>query len=1046
MMSDNVLIDDKGNLYFIDADISSRSRVESAATVRFHAEAETEADRVEEWFNELEKGHKGESPRFQTGTPNAPKPRLQDKDQVHLEQVYRPLMDNELFKKGAQGLSWFREKFQDRAILVRRLEEEIQRRGGTIAKEDSIYEQIDQITSRVHGKVQKMSREYYKPLFDDIAEITKIEYTDAQGIKQKIDYHDVGRYLIALHAPERNAYLKVTKKVDDGSGVTDIDAAQMVTEFESKVPKALIDKLKKHVAKIREFNLQNLYHYGRISKDEYDDLKTRYNYYVPLKGWEENEDNDLQEYIASIGSGVAGAHNLMREAKGRASMADNPVDFMLYDSCNIIAWGEKNRIKQAAYNLVIANKQHNDMFVGQHIPKRKLEKWKAKQHEVEAWIDGEKFVVTFGQSKIGSIINGTRDDSPWSSSWWHRSWWGRLTRFRSAINTAKNPAFIFKNMNRDMQQIVQRILITDGSRMAVRVIKNMPTAFGSLWNEIWSDSKKHSKQRIKGKDIYGASKIWSVADLYNEFMTSGAVTGFMQTRRMADVKKNIAKMLQLAKGERGIHKQIYDVANGFLNNLAEISENSTRFAVYITYRSEGKTIAEAARAAKEASVNFNRQGEATAALGATWAYFNASMQASENTLHLAKTHPIAFGAISLFHIIKGFVMYNIGQSMLQWMASGADDDDEKRKILDMIKDFTDYRKYTNTFFPTAGGMIQMPMSHMFRPAHALGVMVGQLQDRTLKPSEFMDNMTSMMSQSLTPFEFNFGKDNMLRSFIPTNLQDIFEAWVFDTNFMGMPLSEQQFTIEQKENTKELHKAKSNTHPFFIKIAQVAARLGGFDPDNESKHELKKDGSLKTISSWFDFNPTHIEHIVRGITGGLGKFGLDIIYTAAGVVDAIANGDEAEPFDWNQVPISSSYYNQPPGGSYDTRRFWQMKRYIDLWYKEMKANYDNGKEVKGKRVEQLEDLYYELQNVYSEKIKYPNDIIKDNKTRINDAKNTIKTKSTLTVSRKLKLENEIDAWEKEIEELKKTRLRGYHEAVDLLEPKFRNIDVPYHKYK
>jgi hypothetical protein len=207
---------------------------ESAESVRFHTEADAEADAITEWFNELEnKGKdKGSAPRFQTVTPNLPN---QKKDPFFVHASKK------------------RMRLQDDALLVRRLEEELQKRGSKIAKEKSIYEQIDQVAPRVHGKVEKMKRELYEPLFKTIAEIDKIKYTDADGKTRRVEYSDVGRYLIALHAPERNAYLKANKKVDDGSGVTDADAAQMVADFEGKVPKHLTDELKKQIAAIRKF-------------------------------------------------------------------------------------------------------------------------------------------------------------------------------------------------------------------------------------------------------------------------------------------------------------------------------------------------------------------------------------------------------------------------------------------------------------------------------------------------------------------------------------------------------------------------------------------------------------------------------------------------------------------------------------------------------------------------------------------------------------------------------------------------------------------------
>jgi hypothetical protein len=154
------------------------------------------------------------------------------------------------------------------------------------------------------------------------------------------------------------------RNVDDSSGMTDADAAATVADFEAKVPKALVYKLKKQIADIREFNLQNLYHYGRISKKDYFELKSMYQYYVPLKGWEEGEEDEhLQNYIEDGRSSGGGARNLLREAEGRKSMADHPIYNFMHYSVSVISWEEKNREKQAAYNLAAVNRKHNDCHV-----------------------------------------------------------------------------------------------------------------------------------------------------------------------------------------------------------------------------------------------------------------------------------------------------------------------------------------------------------------------------------------------------------------------------------------------------------------------------------------------------------------------------------------------------------------------------------------------------------------------------------------------------------------------------------------------------------
>jgi hypothetical protein len=282
-----------------DTSETAKQNPESDETVRFHAEADVEAGMMEEWFNELENELADKGVRFQTGAKpedkaeTAPEVRPEDKAKQKKErvprstvEVYRPIVKLKPVVAMAKKMSRFREKWQDDAILLRRLEEELRKRGVIITEDDSVYGKRDLVAPRVYARAEKMKQQYYKPLIDTIAEIEKESKKKTENKKDRIRYSDIGRYLIALHAPERNAHIKKEHpKKDSGSGMSDEDAKKTVEDFESRVSKELVDKLKEQIAAIREFNLQNLYHYGRIDKDEYSELKTRYTYYchVTLK-------------------------------------------------------------------------------------------------------------------------------------------------------------------------------------------------------------------------------------------------------------------------------------------------------------------------------------------------------------------------------------------------------------------------------------------------------------------------------------------------------------------------------------------------------------------------------------------------------------------------------------------------------------------------------------------------------------------------------------------------------------------------------------------
>jgi hypothetical protein len=754
----------------------------------------------------------------------------------------------------------------------------------------------------------------------------------------------------------------------------------------------------------------------------------------------------LGNYI-SDSRGGAGAYDLMRRAKGRNSMADDPIANMMQYALNTIAWGERNRVKQAAFELASANEQHDDLFTVDFLKKVRMPESEAKQHYVEAWIDGKNHRVRFAQPQIANIINGAKDDSVYNANW-HKTWMSHLTRLFTAWRTAKNPAFMMPNAARDVQRAAQRILIKDGAAISGKFIRLDPVANGVVMNELWGGGTKYLKKTVRGRDIYGEAKDWNIAKMYEEFKMSGAVTGYIQERKMKDVKKNLDIMSEIAAGKRGIHKRIYDKGNGFLNDLADISENSTRFAVYMAYRTSGKTMAEAAREAKEATVNFNRKGEATAMAGTFVGFFGATMESSQNTLSLFKRHPVAFAAIAGVHFVKGYLMYGLARRILQGLADAVDDgDDENRtlaeNLINFLKDYTDYKLYTNTFIPTGWKMLQIPMSHEWRLFHAFGVMTAQLQDGSLKKSEFIENAVSMASSAFTPFDLTSPG-----SFVPTAAQTLADILIFGENFMGVPLQKKMFTVKQEENTKNLYKAMPKTSPFFTGMSRGLARLAGFDPDNPSRHEKDPKGGFKTIPGWADINPTHMEHFASGITGGFGSFTIDLLTTLYGFYEAgeaALTGKESKglfPYGTKHLPAVNRIAGEPPvAGAHATKRFWEMKRYLDTWYDVEKKNPNKGRDAtKGENSEILRKLNTEMNRYYKRDIAPAISGIRERQDKIAKARDGLK--NALTVTKKLETESRIKKWEKEIEEYEKKRLRGYRKAVDALDPEFDKTGIDY----
>lgn len=169
---------------------------------------------------------------------------------------------------------------------------------------------------------------YMKPLTDAVAKL-------AGGMRGKQRVID---YMMAKHGLERNEYMR-KQAAENGeeterdfagltalTGLDDWQAAEgaarvMVDDFESAESAEQVEALWKAVNAATKKTLKTLYDGGIISKDVYEQVRDMYEYYIPLRGWDEKTSDEVYAYLQQRGGGG----NVMKKAEGRASKADDPL-------------------------------------------------------------------------------------------------------------------------------------------------------------------------------------------------------------------------------------------------------------------------------------------------------------------------------------------------------------------------------------------------------------------------------------------------------------------------------------------------------------------------------------------------------------------------------------------------------------------------------------------------------------------------------------------------------------------------------------------------
>ena len=838
-----------------------------------------------------------------------------------------------------------RELVQDRMLSVRNIQDEVIRRGGRIDESSNTYEEENRADSMTRRATTDFDQDVFDPMIEFAASLT----TKYNGLT----FDNVQMYLKAKHAIERNAQMFKRTKRDVNSGIPTDKAKIIVEQFEREVDAADVATLWRHVHKATDFILNRYLNDGFISRNGYDIIKKTYNFYVPLRGWKVKErPESVFDYLDDADRV---SYSPIRKAEGRVTESENPLEYIQAMAHSAIASGNKNSIKQNAARMVFNNKGMDDLFymkkywkvktglidpvTGNEIEEEYDQKpddalFKAgkvrydyirsqhkayrtsemsSQHEVDVFIEGEKYTMVFQDPAVANAIDRRNVWNPPIAEGLQKSV-GVMTRLMSSLATSKNPAFIPINLIRDVSYAMTSLSMQD-DLSAARTLKNMGKAMGSI--------KRHLYSRNKDFDPVNNQ----TDKHYNDFLKNGGETGFVHLKDITRLQKQLVAKAELLKRKASggtvpmdVLKSIWNVVNEQLDNFATLSENATRFAVYLTAIEQGKSINEAVKAAKNITVNFNRKGRIATAAGSLYAFFNAAIQGGQNFARLGKRHSKKFLIGSAMFAAMGYLISKLNAD---W-----DDDNDDEYGESNYRLLSDYVKHTNIVIPATkkGKFITIPLPHGFRAIYSLGVLAHQLEKGEKDFGQAVGSFASNVMESVSPINamafYNKEQDKWTaRPAVPTPLQPIWDI-AFNEDYLGNTVYNEPFMKTWDGLVADSKLGKSTVSKPIESLTNFLYDLGSKGNTTKSKYYFE-DGKVKKVPEIFDWNPSKVEHIFEGYLGGVGRFATDIIKTSTGIIEAahtVVTEDKAmkdaisESMNVNFLPVVRRLYQSPWGDS------------------------------------------------------------------------------------------------------------------------------------
>lgn len=716
------------------------------------------------------------------------------------------------------------------------------------------------------------------------------------------------------------------------TGKEDIAEAELKASFMVSTYETLnaTDKLWKQVNAVTGATLQKAYESGLMSKETFDDINSMYEYYIPLRGFDEKTGEDTYAYLSDKNSAFNAP---LKTAKGRKSKADDPFANMESMAESAIMQGNRNTlVKQKFLNFALNHPsdlvsvsnvwlEHDDVtdewkpvFVDtlsendspaeieqkvkdfndrmqelcknepdkyrsqkEHpdIPYRVVESRDLKQHQVLVKRNGVDYVVTInGNPRAAQALNGqTNPDNDNAGAIGAILRAGEaLNRQLSAFYTTRNPDFVVSNFIRDALYGNTMVWVKEGANYAVRYNKNFMKVNPAIMKMLFS------KLRNGTLDMNNETE-----KMFKLFMDNGGETGYSTVRDIEKHKNDIKRELRRA-GRISIGKA-WSLLGERLDEYNRAVENCARFAAFMTSRQMKRSIDRSIYDAKEISVNFNKKGSGAKFMGANgqtfggntaafvsglgrsfYVFWNAAVQGTTNFGRQLGRHPGKALTGVGTMFMLGLLMAAIG--------SGDDGDDGDKNA---YYNLPEYVRRSNIVFRLPGmdeQWISIPLPVEYRAMYGMGELaMSAVSGKEHYTGEELANQIAGQFSQLMPIDFLEGGGGW-NAFVPSSVKPFAEV-IANKSWTGMPLYKD---TPWNKDMPEWTKSYKSGNKYLINLAAVMNDVSGGDQYTK--------GSI-------DINPAKVEYLLNGYFGGVSN----TIDKTSKMFDTMFGDREYDPRNW-----------------------------------------------------------------------------------------------------------------------------------------------------
>lgn len=789
-----------------------------------------------------------------------------------------------------QKVDWMRLKFADKFAPIMMMQEDIEAARGKRVEGDQNFKRAEEL---MYGKA------HY-----DLEQLEKVVTRLKETMKSKdVKIEDLNDFMYARHAAERNAMLKERDGVENGSGLTDQEAAGILAAF-SKEETAALEEAAAIVDEISQTTRDTMRKFGLESDTRIDAFEKMFKNYVPLAGVAtDSQDVDNYPYpTGGIGFHVKGSTT--KKAGGRKTKAENIVAQVIQQSGAVTIKARRNEALQSLYKLAEGNPNTNLWNISDNVPVTNADR------AVGVRINGEQKFIIFKDESLASNLKGMGVQKMDALS--------RLmaapANFLRVAFTTRNPEFIVGNFSRDILSAIPNAIAE--AELADGAIKGKHSVARKIIQRVPSTLKALLKSDVMGKDLDPV-----LAKYLDEFKADGGQTGWGFVKPLQQIAAELDLETNEGNKAKKAIKWMEQNSLQHIENVNDAFENSIRLSAYIEAREAGVSREDAAQLAKNITVNFNKSGEYGAVANAYYLFFNASIQGSVRlfrSLGKLKTVENVDGTFSKElstpqKIMMGLALTSGLIAMLNMALSDEDEDGEL-----FYNKIPDYEKERNLIMMYDGkNYVKIPLPYGYNVFSNFGTALAETMAGERDADDAMWFVANSAFSSFSPVSFgqseNFAK-YIAKGAAPTVFKPLVEMAVNETYF-GSRVYQTQFPVGAKRPEAEL----AFRSPRAIKSM--------FQWLNEAT------GGSKQVSGSVDVNPDLFWYPFEYYIGGLGQFGIRGAESTYAIGQMITQGEKVE-LQANDIPFLRKVYGEP-SRYYDFDLYDQNKSEVMQLYKELK---------------------------------------------------------------------------------------------------------------